>query len=174
MSMFGADYLTGQFVPRHPEKCLNYNGRISQAKPIKFRSSWEKVFANWCDLNANILEWGSEIVEVPYYSAIDNKNHRYITDFLFTCMNRDGVIEKWLIEVKPAVQVPQLNEHGQIIFPELNKKKKLTQKRIDAWQEMCNVLRKNHEKWTMAKEWCRANGYKFKVITQEELGLTQK
>ena len=28
---------------------------------------------------------------------------------------------------------------------------------------------KNKEKWDMAKEWCRKNGYKFKVITEDEL-----
>ena len=91
----------------------------------QLRSSWEKIFANWCDLNENILEWGSEIVEIPYISCEDGKQHRYISDFVFTCKNRQGRIEKWLIEVKPKSQIPQLNENGQIIFPELNKKKKL-------------------------------------------------
>ena len=57
MSMFNNVYLKGNFNPKHPEKCLNYNGRVTIAKPVTFRSSWEKIFANWCDLNENVLEW---------------------------------------------------------------------------------------------------------------------
>lgn len=172
MSMFNNNYLKAHFVPKHPDKCLNYNGRCTQAKQITFRSSWEKIFCNWCDLNENVLEWGSEIVEIPYFSQIDCKQHRYVTDFCFVCKDKNGNTQKWLIEVKPKSQVPVLNEAGQIIYPELSKKKKLTQKRIEAWQEVCNVLKKNHEKWTMAREWCRRYGYQFKVITEEELALT--
>ena len=36
--------------------------------------SREKIFANWCDLNENILEWGSEIIEIPYISCEDGNN----------------------------------------------------------------------------------------------------
>lgn len=171
--MFSNNYLKGDFMPKHPDKCLNYNGKV-EGHPVTFRSSYEKIMANWLDLNNNILEWGSEIVEIPYYSQIDGKTHKYITDFMFTCKNKQGKIEKWLIEVKPKSQVPQLNECGQIMFPKLQptNKGKLNQKRIERWQEYCNVLKKNKEKWDMAKEWCRKNDYKFKVITEEELGLT--
>lgn len=170
MTMFGANYLKGKFFPRHPEKCLNYNKKLNeQTKDIYFRSSFEKIFANWLDLQENIIEWGSEITEIPYVSTIDGKAHRYITDFTFTCKDRDNEVVKWLIEVKPSSQVPKLDEAGNIIFPALKKGKNLTQKRIDNWREYCNVLRKNHDKWTQAERWCRQNGYRFKVITEEEL-----
>lgn len=171
MSIFNNNYLKCKFIPKHPEKCLNYNGKMGVTNVPQLRSSWEKIFANWCDLNENILEWGSEIIEIPYISCEDGKQHRYISDFVFTCKNRQGRIEKWLIEVKPKSQIPQLNENGQIIFPELNKKKKLTAKRIESWQEVCNVLKKNHDKWQQAREWARKYGYKFKVVSEEELGL---
>ena len=99
-----------------------------------------------------------------------------LTDILLTlCLNarlETGLIEKWLIEVKPQSQIPKLNENGQIIYPELNRSKKLTQKRIESWQEVCKVLQKNHEKWTQARFWCRKMGYKFKVISEQELALT--
>ena len=112
MAMFNNNYLKGTFSPKHPEKCLNLNGRV-QGHPITFRSSYEKIMANWLDLNNNILEWGSEITEIPYFSQIDGKSHRYITDFQFTCKTKDGELEKWLIEVKPSSQVPRLDECGQ-------------------------------------------------------------
>lgn len=171
MSMFGADFATGEFIPKHPEKCLNKNGKMPGVHDkITFRSSWESIFANWCDIEDNVIAWGSECVEIPYFSQIDNKSHKYITDFIIMTKNRQGEKEKWLIEIKPANQVPVLNENGTIKFPELDKKK-LTQKRISAWQEQCNVLRRNYEKWKEAKKWAWAHGYKWKVVTQEELGL---
>lgn len=172
MSMFGADFATGEFFPKHPEKCLNKNGKMPGVhNKITFRSSWESIFANWCDIFPGVVEWGSECIEIPYYSQIDNRTHKYVTDFIILVKTRDDKLEKWLIEVKPAAQVPKLNECGAIIFPDLNKKKKLTQKRIDTWQEYCNVLKRNHEKWVEARKWAKLHGYGFKVITQEELGL---
>lgn len=122
------------------------------------------------------MNGGSEIIEIPYYSNIDNKQHRYITDFVFTCKTRNNTIEKWLIEVKPGTQVPKLDECGQIIFPKLEptKKGKLNQNRIERWQEYCNVLKKNKEKWDYARDWCRKNNYKFRVVTEEELALKYK
>ena len=56
MSMFNNNYLQGKFRPKHPEKCLNYNGKV-EGHEITFRSSYEKIMANWLDLNNNILEW---------------------------------------------------------------------------------------------------------------------
>lgn len=172
MALFGANYSHGEFFPRHPEKCLNKNGKFPGREKITFRSSWESIFANWCDIENAITEWGSELIEIPYYSAIDNKEHKYVTDFVIKTKKPDGSTEKWLVEIKPAVQVPKLDECGVIQFPELNKKKKVTQKRIERWQEMCNTLRKNNEKWTQAKQWAKLHGMKFIVITEEQLGLT--
>ena len=56
--MFSNNYLKGDFMPKHPEKCLNYNGKV-EGHPVTFRSSYEKIMANWLDLNNNILEWVS-------------------------------------------------------------------------------------------------------------------
>lgn len=173
-SIFGANYAKAIFTPRHPEKCVNTNGTFNKPLPM-MRSSWEMVFANFCDIEENVLQWGSEIVEIPYFSHIDGKSHRYITDFILVVRDRDtGKNTKWLIEVKPASQVPKLNEFGEIIFPELNKKKKLTEQRIERWKEQCNVLKKNHEKWTAARKWAKDHGYQFKIITEVELGKMNK
>lgn len=174
MGMFNAAYAKAIFTPKHPEKCLNTNGKCDKPLP-QMRSSWEMKFANFCDIEENVLGWGSEVVEIPYISSLDGKTHRYITDFVLVTKNRDtDQIEKWLIEVKPASQVPKLDEFGKIIFPELNKKKRLTEQRIERWRECCNVLKKNHEKWTAARKWAKDHGYFFKVITEVELDLLNK
>lgn len=173
MSIFaGGEYLQGAFRPLHPEKCLNYNGKFPGAKEITFRSSWEKIFCNFCDRTDAVLEWGSEILQVPYYSNLDGKNHVYITDFLFCCKDKNGNINKYVLEVKPKCQTPVLNEHGQIKYPDPPKKK--SKKSLENWQERCNVLKRNNEKWTAARRWCRSHGYIFKVLTEEEFGLNFK
>ena len=42
----------------------------------------------YCDLNENILEWGSEEIAIPYRSPIDNRVHRYFPDF-YVKLKRD-------------------------------------------------------------------------------------
>ena len=41
----------------HPERPEKY---VGDAKNIICRSSWERKFCRWCDLNENIIKWGSE------------------------------------------------------------------------------------------------------------------
>jgi len=171
-ALFAGDYLKGEFTPKNPNKCLNKNGKLPNSKDkITFRSSYEMIFANWCDLEDDVIEWGSEVIEIQYFSKVDNKKHRYITDFVFMSRNADGGVDKWLVEIKPKSQVPVLNAVGEIQFPELPKKKRVTKKSIERWQSFCNVLKTNHEKWESARVWARKNGYNFKVITEQELGL---
>ena len=55
----------------------------------------------YCDLNENILEWGSEEIAIPYRSPIDNRVHRYFPDFYVKLKETTGKIKKYIIEVKP-------------------------------------------------------------------------
>ena len=63
------------FKPSHPRK---YKGDITN---IICRSTWEKKFCHYCDLNENVLEWGSEEFFIPY-RAPDGKTRRYFPDFI--------------------------------------------------------------------------------------------
>lgn len=168
-NIFDSKFDQGHFMPKWPDRCLNYNGKIEGAKPIYFRSSWEKRLCKWCDDNANVLEWGVEVLEIPYYSEIDHKRHRYIVDFVMACKTRDGGIKKYVCEVKPASQVARLDEHGDLIMPKPPKKQ--TQKKLESWQQRCNVIRRNNEKWTAARRYCKENGCIFRVITEAELQI---
>ena len=65
----------------------------------------------YCDLNENILEWGSEEIAIPYRSPVDRKIHRYFPDFYVKLKETTGKIKKYIIEVKPKKQLkPQLNQ----------------------------------------------------------------
>ena len=59
----------------------------------------------YCDLNENILEWGSEEIVIPYRSPIDNRVHRYFPDFYVKLKETTGKIKKYIIEVKPKKQL---------------------------------------------------------------------
>lgn len=167
MSIFAKEYMQGTFVPKHPEKCFNYNGQVPDAKPITFRSSWERRLCNFCDEQDNILAYGSEVLKIPYYSKQDGKTHNYITDFVMFVKSRDGSLKRYVIEVKPENQTARLDEHGNVIMPPPPKKP--TQKRLASWQERCKVIERNNEKWTAARDYCYRNGFIFKVITEKEL-----
>ena len=111
---------------------------------------------NWCDKNANILEWSSEEIIIPYISPVDNKIHRYFPDFYTKIKETDGKIRKYIIEVKPLKQT---------LPPK--KPKRQTKGYIREAYEYA----KNQAKWKMAKEFCADRQWEFKVVTERELGI---
>ena len=140
----------GKFQPKNIQK---YNGDPTK---IIYRSLWERKFMKFCDDKKNILQWSSEEVIVPYRSPIDNRMHRYYVDFLVTSINRNGIKETLLIEVKPK---------RQCMEPKPQKKK--TRTYIYEVREYA----KNQAKWKAAEEYCLDRGYEFKVLTEKELGI---
>lgn len=155
-----AEWKQNYFNPRFPEKVLN-TGRIF------YRSSYEERFMNWCDLNKNVLKWGSEIITIKYLNEVDGREHRYITDFYAEIKDVDGRIFKCLIEVKPENQMERLDEQGNLILPKEPKKKSM--KAFQNYVNKVNIIRKNHSKWKAAREYCKKMGYVWKVITEKDL-----
>lgn len=66
--------IKSKYKPSYPRK---YKGNPNN---IICRSSWERKFCKWCDLNENIIEWGSEEFWIPYLSPVDRRVHRYFPD----------------------------------------------------------------------------------------------
>ena len=71
MSIFAKTYTQGNYYPKHPEKCLNTNGKLGNKPAITYRSSWELKFMRFCDKYESVLEWGSEVLKIPYISEVD-------------------------------------------------------------------------------------------------------
>ena len=140
----------GKYQPSYPKK---YKGNPTN---IIYRSLWERKFMVYCDMNENILEWGSEEIVVPYRSPIDNRYHRYFPDFYIKYKDKGGKIKKSLIEIKPFKQTME---------PKVQKRK--TKGYIYEVVEYA----KNQAKWEAAREWCLDRGYEFKVLTENELGI---
>ena len=89
----------GKYSPSYPRK---YKGDPTN---IVYRSLWERKFMVYCDLNENILEWGSEEIVMPYRSPVDGKVHRYFPDFYIKVKESTGRIKKMIIEIKPKKAV---------------------------------------------------------------------
>ena len=144
-----AESIKSRFKPSFPKK---YKGN---AKNIICRSSWEKTFCNWCDMNENIIEWGSEEFWIPY-RAPDGKVRRYFPDFLIKVKESTGQIKTYVIEVKPKKQTRPPK-----------KRKKVSQSYIYE----CKTYAVNQAKWKAASEWCKDRRIEFKIITERELGI---
>ena len=140
----------GYYKPRNPDK---YNGDPSN---IIYRSSWERMCMVYFDNNPNVLQWGSEEVIVPYRSPIDGRLHRYYPDFLIKVLTSKGDTDTILIEVKPYSQTQ----------PPIVRSRK-TKKYINE----VATYGINSSKWHFAKEYCKDRGWKFQIITENELGL---
>ena len=142
----------GKYKPRFPKK---YKGNPTK---IIYRSSWELKFMRYCDSNQNILEWGSEEFCLPYKSPLDNRIHRYFPDFYIKVRESTGIIKKMIIEVKPKRQCM-----------EPKKPKRKTRGYIYEVREYV----KNQAKWKAAEEYCIDRGFEFKILTENELGITK-
>ena len=140
--------LKGKFLPRNIAK---YRGDY---RNIIYRSSWELKFMKYCDMNKNILEWGSEEIVIPYRSPLDGKVYRYFVDFYIKVKDINDNIQKYLIEVKPKKQTK-----------EPKPQKRMTKKYI---REVTEYV-KNQAKWDAAKDYCDDRNYKFMIITEDEL-----
>ena len=68
------------------------------------RSSWERKFCQWCDMNNSIISWASEEFSIPYVSPKDNRVHKYYPDYLIKVKEKNDMIKTYVVEVKPYKQ----------------------------------------------------------------------
>ena len=144
-------YDQGYYRPRHPEKY------VGNPNNIIYRSSWERIFCKWVDMNPAILSWSSEEICIPYIKPTDGAVHRYFPDYIIKVKDRTGKITTWMVEIKP---------YNQSVPPVPSKRKRQS----TLLQEQATYLI-NQYKWKAAKEFCAKKGWVFKVITEKELGL---
>jgi hypothetical protein len=138
------------YKPSNPKK---YKGNPNN---IVCRSSWERHFCRWCDLNENVLSWASEEFSIPYIKPTDGKVHRYYPDFICEVKEQDGKIKKYIIEVKPKKQTQPPKKPSRVTKSYIYES---TQYAV------------NQAKWKYAEEFAKDNGVEFKIITEEDLGI---
>ena len=140
----------GKFKTKNP---LKYRGDITN---IVYRSLWELRFMKWCDQNPAVQEWGSETIIVPYISPLDRKVHRYFVDFYIKIKNKHGIVQKYLVEIKPErfTKPP--------VIPERKTKRFVDE--VFQWGV-------NEAKWKAAFEFCKDRNMTFMILTEKDLGL---
>lgn len=136
------------FEPKNKQK---YIGDVTK---IVCRSSWERSFSRFLDVNSNVRYWNSEEVVIPYISPVDNAEHRYFIDYYVEFTNGKRV----LIEIKPEIQS---------VTPIEPKRK--TAKAINRYNESLKTHAVNQTKWEYAREFAKRNNMIFLVMTEREL-----
>lgn len=140
--------LKGVFVLTRPEKY------IGKEVPT-WRSLWERrVFVD-LENNDSVVRWCSEGIRIPYVSPKDNRVHGYYPDLYVEVKNKDGGIDKLIVEIKP---------YKETVPPVHTKRKR--KKTIIYETVTYNV---NISKWKAAKQFCSSKGFKFIIITEKSL-----
>lgn len=135
-----------KYIPEYPDKY------VGNADNIVCRSNWERKFCKYLDKNENIIKWSSEELKIPYYSTIDHQVHNYYPDFVFEA-KKDDQVQTFIIEIKPKKQT---------IKPKPRKNKK-------AYLNEYITYETNNCKWNAATEFCKKNGWTFKILTEEDI-----
>ena len=112
---------------------------------------------NYFDRNPNVLQWSSEELAIPYISPIDKKMHRYYPDFVIQILDEQNCKKTIMIEVKP---------HKQTKPP--TPRKRTTKRYIQEVKDWGI----NTSKWKAALEYCADRKWEFKILTENELGIS--
>ena len=135
-------FAKGRFLLKNPSKY------VGNKEPI-YRSSWEWHFMHMCDNHANITNWASEGVKIPYQCPLTGKHTIYVPDFLIQYQDKQGTRKTELVEIKPANQM--LKERvGKNVYNQAQ-------------------YVKNQAKWAAAGAWCKQNGIIFRIINEQDI-----
>ena len=140
----------GKYQPTNPQK---YRGDYNN---IIYRSLWERKFMKYCDGSDKILEWGSEILALPYRSPIDNRIHKYFPDFYIKVKESTGEIKKYIIEIKPEKQTVEPKPRART---------------TKSYLYEVYTYATNQAKWRAAEEFCKDNMIGFRILTENDLGI---
>lgn len=136
-----AKWAQGFYEVKNPQKYVGL-------KKPRYRSGWEMAFMRFCDENANVIQWASESINIPYRNPFTGKQTIYVPDFLIVYQDRNGRTLGEVVEIKP-------------------KKQTLVESR--ASQRDRAIVALNHAKWAAAGAYCKRMGLNFRVLTEQEL-----
>jgi len=134
-----AKFQQGLFEVKNAEKY------VGNGKP-RFRSSWERVFMEFCDNNENVLQWASEPLRIPYRNPLTGKMTTYVPDFLITYRSPNNTVKAELIEIKPRKQ--------SVIEGKMNDNARA-------------IVAVNYAKWSQATKFAKQYGMTFRVINED-------
>ena len=156
-------YKQGNYVPQNKDKVLKLNSEGG----VYYRSSWEYKVYLWLDLNEKVIQWGAEVLTVPYRMEITDSetgvlkasDHRYYPDCYYELLQEDGSRKKVLMEIKP---------YAETMEPKIPLK--ATKKQLENFEYAMNMYKKNLFKWNAALGYCEDRDIKFVIMTEKYIG----
>ena len=136
-----AKYAQGKYTVKNKEKYLG------NRQPT-YRSSWEFAFMKFCDEHPSVATWASEAIKIPYRNPFTGKQTIYVPDFFVVYVDRTGKQHVEVVEVKP---------YNQTV------KEKARSKHNQAHWAL------NQVKWAAANAYCKQNGMKFRVVSENDI-----
>lgn len=140
-------YSKGLFKLTNPDKYIGLNNPI-------WRSSWEWAVMNTLDNHPGIEKWASESIKIPYRNPLTGRSTIYVPDFFVVYTDKTNKKFSELWEIKPAKQA----------FKESAGNSKINQAHLLV----------NTAKWEAARAFCYPRGIFFRIITEEDLFITNK
>ena len=135
-------FAQGRFEMKNPDKY------VGKKIPLA-RSSWEFVFMRMLDEHPGVQSWASESIQIPYRDPLTGRSTIYVPDFFIVYVDKNGSKHAEVVEVKPsnhtlreAVGKSQYNQQQYV---------------------------KNMAKWEAANSWCKQQGIRFRVITENDI-----
>lgn len=143
------NWVQGNYTVKRPDKYLG------DPNNVRYLSSWELKFFEFCDNNENILKWASEEIPIQYgkpdirTGAIVSSI--YLPDIFLVYKTKDGKVKKRLIEIKPHAQTKP------------SRSRKADKRAREQYTYIVNQC-----KWDAAQKWCDSRGIEFKVLTEKD------
>lgn len=139
-----AKFRTYKYNIKNPEKYMG-----ADVTQIVLRSSWELDFAKHCDLLPNIVQWGYELISIPYRDPLTGRQKIYIPDFFVrVSTGKGGATKDFLFEIKPRHE--QLDDFAR--------------NSADA-----ALIARNRSKWTAAAAWADRHQAEFQILNEADL-----
>lgn len=141
-----AKYATGKYVIKNRQK---YAGK----RDPTYRSSWEFTFMLFCDNNPYVLQWASEPFMIPYRNPFTGKRTVYVPDFMIVYIDKQQRQHAEVIEVKPTREA-----------------------QVESARSVRDraALALNIAKWEAAHDWCKQQGIRFRVVTENDIFMNVK
>ncbi len=129
--------------------------------PIICRSSWERKYCQYCDLNEGIIKWSSEPFKVRYYNPLTKKEHTYYPDFYVKTKISENEFKEYIVEIKPSAYL------NKPVPPKRN-----TEKALSNYKYMFESFIKNYVKAKAAKIYAAERNMEYIILTEKELSKT--
>lgn len=137
-----AKFAQGRFEMKNPAKY------VGKKTPLA-RSSWEFVFMRMLDEHPGVEKWASESIQIPYRDPLTGRQTIYVPDFFVVYSDKTGKKHAEVVEVKPS---------NHTLREAVGK---------SAYNQQQYV--KNMAKWEAANAWCKQQGIKFRVVSENDI-----